>query len=114
MRHGGSDGTPLTYNDFDGELVARFLRERMGKEIIGLNFGREYSPVLYLRLRSQGDAESEYAVDEKKIAEIIKSLKRLGADELWVEKRQLKVCHDGKYENAQNGSHGRVIRAWWD
>ena len=114
MRYGGSNNAPLSYNEFRGDKVATYLETMLGKEIIGMDFGREYSPVLYLRLRlPNNDSDSECAVDKTKLAKIIKSLKKLGADELSVEESQHIPCHDGKVEETE-GKKKMVIRAWWD
>lgn len=114
MRNGGPIlGKPLTYNAFRGDKVASCLEKMLGKEIIGMDFGREYSPVLYLRLRlKMSECSNEYAVDEKKLAKIIKDLKKLGADELSVDESQYIPCHDGKVGVAEGNK--MVIRAWWD
>ena len=105
-------GKPLIYNDFNGDNVAGYLETVLSKEIIGMEFGREYSPVLYLRLRLSIDPDSEYAVDKAKLAKIIKSLKKLGADELSIEESQHIPCHDGKVGETEGRK--MVIRAWWD
>jgi hypothetical protein len=110
----GKHKKPLEYNGFHGDAAATFLRNHLGKEIIGMDFGREYSPVLYLRLRLDGDSNPypEYAVDEKKLAKILSKLKKLGADELSVEESQHIPCHDGKVGGPEGTK--MVIRAWWD
>ena len=116
MRNAWGSNNPLSYNEFQGDKVAAYLETMLGKEIIKMDFGREYSPVLYLTLRNQtNDPDlAKYAGDEKKLVKIIKDLKRLGADELSVEQGWLKSCHDGKYAAGKSGPGQWIIRAWWD
>ncbi len=93
----------LEYNEFHGAKVAKFLWDHLGKDVWGLDFGREYSPVLYLEVKMEA------------VAEIIKGLKALGADELFADRLSRHVCHEGDFHKSTvHRPKFMVIRAWWD
>lgn len=49
--------TKLNYNAFDGKNVVPFLKKNIDK-ISNIRFGREYSPVLYIKLCRDVDNEA--------------------------------------------------------
>jgi hypothetical protein len=80
----------LRYNDFDGRKVSVYLRKLVrNKELFGLRFGREYSPVMYLTVPNE--------IAKRVIGELSGGVKAKETDIA------------GYY-----GETRTVIRAWWD
>ena len=82
---------PIDYNEFEGAMVAHTLRQWGSEGIVSsVEFGREYSPVLYIRMHRDAPEGARDA-----LMEVLRSPHMLKADEVDVET-------------------GGVVRAWWD
>ena len=93
------------YNEFNGERVAEAVEKFRGR-VMGLEFGREGSPVLYIDL--------PYWTHQREGADTIGQGTRISDaenDRLVEELRQVFV--DDLKAN-EFGVDGRRVRAWWD
>lgn len=93
------------YNNFDGPKVAKYLAE-FWSQLMGVQFGREGSPVLYLKVPywthqahgAQGTSGTRVPDEERQF--VVQNLLRLGklleADEAHVDERT------------------GAVRLWWD
>ena len=88
----------LVYNDFGGRKVVCALTKHINA-IQEIRFGREYSPVMYVRPRmfDKHYRKLQGAAKRSRLASLLRLLKSLNADECW-----------------EVNPETHEIRAWWD